>query len=301
MTDYEYQGLTPLVRQIQAGNLDEINALLEDGADPNEACRLSEHTCVTPVYQAVLIQRADIVETLLAHGADCDAASIDVDGRVFPLQITAMRGLCSLAALLLENGASVDTPAKRVSPLLISLAFDFPDMAKMFVEQGADVNLTDDRDGTTPMQWAVFNGHFELVDMMINRGAEIEAVDFEGNTALHIAAHFDLWDFDSDRDLEHNSHLHIWNLLCEISGAMWNANSAGKTPSDIFIAGWRDVIERHISSGAIITAEDIFSTNDEWTQDRLTQAFSKQEAREISSHIESGTEAPAKTNKRVRI
>jgi ankyrin repeat protein len=52
------------------------------------------------------------------------------------------------------------------------------------VEAGAEVNMY----GWSPLSYAAFNGHAEIVEYLLKRGAEIDAKTENGSTALLIAA-----------------------------------------------------------------------------------------------------------------
>lgn len=48
------------------------------------------------------------------------------------------------------------------------------------------VDTKDDRDGRTPLHWAV--DHYEAVELLLDKGADVNAADKELRTALHLAA-----------------------------------------------------------------------------------------------------------------
>ncbi len=54
------------------------------------------------------------------------------------------------------------------------------------IEQGADVNAIDNN-GNTALMWASARGHTETVGFLIDKGADVNAVDNDGDTALKIA------------------------------------------------------------------------------------------------------------------
>ena len=60
--------------------------------------------------------------------------------------------------------------------------------AAALLSSGADVN-TKDRDGTTPLMWAVEKDSLEVVKGLLDNGAEVEAKDNNGQTALMDAAY----------------------------------------------------------------------------------------------------------------
>ena len=60
-------------------------------------------------------------------------------------------------------------------------------MIKFFVDAGSDLETTDDK-GMTPFLWAVRNANQECVEYLVNAGANMQATNNGGQTALHICA-----------------------------------------------------------------------------------------------------------------
>jgi len=58
---------------------------------------------------------------------------------------------------------------------------------KMLLNKGADVNAKD-KDGETALMYAAQKGHTEIVEILLINGADINAKDKDGNTALILAA-----------------------------------------------------------------------------------------------------------------
>ena len=64
-------------------------------------------------------------------------------------------------------------------------------------ENGADVDAKDN-EGRTALFWAASNGRVEVVKVLIENGANVDVKDENGKTALHWAAlygHFDVANF----------------------------------------------------------------------------------------------------------
>lgn len=61
-----------------------------------------------------------------------------------------------------------------------------PDLARVLIANGADVNATD-KFGQTPLHAAVGSGRIDLVELLISRGAAINAKDGNGETPLQRA------------------------------------------------------------------------------------------------------------------
>ena len=54
---------------------------------------------------------------------------------------------------------------------------------------GADIN-SPDIVGWTPLLWAAKAGNLGVAELLLERGALTDHVDIDGNSALHVAAHF---------------------------------------------------------------------------------------------------------------
>lgn len=67
-------------------------------------------------------------------------------------------------------------------------AEDHAPMAELLIRYGADVNARDDRFYHRPLHLAAKMGHLSVAKTLLAHGADIEAGDREGLTALHVAA-----------------------------------------------------------------------------------------------------------------
>jgi len=59
-------------------------------------------------------------------------------------------------------------------------------LVEMLIQKGANVNASNF--GWTPLHWAADGGHKEVVTYLIKNGAEVNAKEMQGNTPLHCAA-----------------------------------------------------------------------------------------------------------------
>jgi uncharacterized protein len=106
-----------------------------------------------------------------------------------PLGLAAFFGRSEAAQLLLARGGEVNTPsrnAQRVNALHAALAGPSPDLARALVAAGADVRATQ-QDGVTPLHEAAHIGRVDLVQLLLEHGADPAARDGKGRTAADFA------------------------------------------------------------------------------------------------------------------
>lgn len=99
-----------------------------------------------------------------------------------------------------------------------------------------DMNEGDDH-GFSPLHWACFAGRTTIVDMLLNRGARINATNMGDDTALHLAAS--------------HGHLDCVSLLLKNKADVNALNEHGNTPLHYACFwGYQDIAEELITYGA---------------------------------------------------
>lgn len=87
---------------------------------------------------------------------------------------------------LLEKGLDVnaikDTPKKETPLHMVKTV----EIAKLLIEKGANFNLTDD-EGNTPLHKKIIEENDKLIELYLGHGADINTQNNDGNTPLHLA------------------------------------------------------------------------------------------------------------------
>ena len=99
MSCTQNEQLPPLHMAAQTGLLVEVKQLIIGGHDVNQR---DEKYGFTPLHQAVFFGHQDIVEYLIAHGADVDAKN---SAGSSPLYLAKGKGHQSIVELLTQHGA----------------------------------------------------------------------------------------------------------------------------------------------------------------------------------------------------
>ncbi|SFV60885.1 Ankyrin [hydrothermal vent metagenome] len=102
----------------------------------------------------------------------------------------ALRAGCSMDTLLLlcQNGADIfDFDNEGVSIFDMAVAHDNKEMVLYLIEQGKDVNETTRRSGFSALMAAACYGRVEIARILLAHGADKNAQDRKGFTAVDFA------------------------------------------------------------------------------------------------------------------
>eukprot|EP00386_Alphamonas_edax_P009289 GDKI01030577.1.p1 GENE.GDKI01030577.1~~GDKI01030577.1.p1 ORF type:complete len:618 (-),score=143.86 GDKI01030577.1:270-2123(-) len=161
---------------------DTCRVLLEHGAYVHAQNTMG----ATALFIAAEHESAELCELLIQHGANVNAVS---KTGATPLFSTARKNRMLTALLLIEKGANVNVQDKKgLTPLQIATVNNFTDLIHVYIEAGADVNAANVCDKHTSLHLAVLTGSTTLAQLLLTRGACIEARDKKGHTPLLLAA-----------------------------------------------------------------------------------------------------------------
>src|SRR5947207_9068830 len=129
---------------IRVDDLETARLLIRAGADAKFADRYG----VTPLYLACSNGNAAMIKLLLDAGADPN--SVDATGQTALMTASSVGDLNSVKVLL-DRGAAVDTRDRtfQQTALMFAVRDNHPDVVRLLVERGADVNAKT-KQGETP-------------------------------------------------------------------------------------------------------------------------------------------------------
>lgn len=172
---------------------DIMRFFLEHGADINEVIQFTDGNVSTVWLNKVAYSQPEDLRLMLSHGARPNDRDSQDNNAL--LKYCAGKPVREGVALLLEYGASalaVNNEGNSALHLIARVAVD-ADAVQLLIEAGADVNLRNAM-GDSP---AHVNARFQLAGderttiCLLDRGADCDALNADGDTALLLAARCD--------------------------------------------------------------------------------------------------------------
>lgn len=135
------------------------------------------------IYIAARNAHLDVIELLLhSHSAHVDE---QVFGGYSALHLAAYHNLPSVAECLVENGANVNiTDNRGCTPLLLACYEGATEIVALLVAHKADTTIGGKRD--KPLHGAIINRHIPIVRMLIEYGVDVNE-KYNGQTPLIMA------------------------------------------------------------------------------------------------------------------
>ena len=177
---------------VKKSDLGGVKRLIADGASVN----IEDYYGASPLHIAANNGHAEIAALLVSAGADIEAGAKGYpDNRVFdatPLIVAAQQGHSKVAEALIYAGADVNAETRDVEGTFSAIqyaAFDgHTEVVRLLVASGVDIETKSGSRLQTPLFLAAMRGHAQTAELLISKGADINSRDFNGATPLHKAA-----------------------------------------------------------------------------------------------------------------
>lgn len=173
-----------LIRAIEAENAAKVEELL--AADVGKELDVRGADGFTPLIAAAKLNMCPVIMPLLEYGAWVDFTDGNLNSTA--LQWAADKGHVDVIELLLAHEADIhvknDTGKDAVS---YAGTFGREQAMIALLERGADPESGGHKDGSRLIHWAAHHGLCDAIQVLIRKGADMQAKITSGANAIHIA------------------------------------------------------------------------------------------------------------------
>lgn len=142
----------------------------------------SEHI-VTPLWCAAVANKLEAVEVLVRLGADVNAVS---DTGSTPVRSSCYMTNIEVVKFLADHGADLEKPNRNGGTCLIN-SVQNAELCRFLIDRGVDVNIAD-TSGNLALHYAIKEGRFETVQLLVERGSNPYMRNEYGDDALQCAS-----------------------------------------------------------------------------------------------------------------
>jgi ankyrin repeat protein len=162
-------GDLPLVKAVKSRDGEAVRALLKQGVDVN----LKQADGATALHWASYLDDLQTTDLLLKAGAKPDAAN---ELGVTPLYLASENGSAPVVSRLLAGGASANAALPSGETALMTAARSGSVAAvRALLVNGARIEAIESTEGQNALMWAVSYQHPEVVQALVEAGADIRA------------------------------------------------------------------------------------------------------------------------------
>lgn len=177
--------------EASSGNLEGVKEELNRGADVN-AQDANGNTALHKIagYSSESTETIEIIGLLIDKGANIEALN---KAGATPLFRAASMNNDKAAAYLLDRGANINVRDKAIKDTVLHAAAnsivkkESAQTVALLLDRGIDINSLTPRESHTPLHWAAKNGNNASVELLISRGANVNARNSAGETPLKLA------------------------------------------------------------------------------------------------------------------
>lgn len=175
------EGMTPLMVAVKSGDLSIVNGLLAYKANPN----LQDGDGWTAAMHAVRLNDANIIRLLAKFKTKFDL--VNHDG-LTALALAAHENKANVLVAMLDAGAKADKVMgqAKYTALMLAAKQGHQQIVQTLLQYGANVNARN-AGGVTALMIAAVGNKDMLVSLLLKSGANPELKDAEGKTALTLA------------------------------------------------------------------------------------------------------------------
>jgi ankyrin repeat protein len=168
--------MNALTQAIENDSVAKLKSLLKEGVDLNapiligEEYDLEEYDEVSPLFYAIRKYASlEMIELMLENGVDLFA--VDGDG-ISALDMAIKFKRTDVIGLCIDKGFDLNTTKRKsgITPVMLAACFSDLDLMEILLEHGGDINAVD-RTGMSPLDYARKLGQKKMQAYLEERGA----------------------------------------------------------------------------------------------------------------------------------
>ena len=176
-------GRTPLSHASSTGATEVVRLLIERCADLDSQ---DDDTNWTPLHWASNMGHVDVAKLLLKHGADVDMESIT---KLTSLDVASLEGKFEVVQTLRAHFSNTKFQDIEDWSMVTAIRKGRSDIVESLLERGGDVNTKlGVLDGLPALHYVSYIGFFEIAQLLLKWGANVDLRVDGGLSALHLAA-----------------------------------------------------------------------------------------------------------------
>lgn len=177
--------MTPLLNAIKGGFSDVASYLVQYGSNPNDVYIDDKSKAHNLLMDAVVASNTNFSLLLIEKGANL--SYVDDEG-VTVITQAAYQGQFEIVEALLAKGANPSIPNKEgINALIAAASEGHKEIVDILLASNkVDINAQD-KDGTNALMAAAVRGHKEVINQLVTKGANVNAQNVDGHTALMFA------------------------------------------------------------------------------------------------------------------
>ena len=184
--------VTTLFRHVVRGHYGEVEKMLQEDSSRVNETEKTKYGFKTLLEAAVIRMNVRMVRILLYYGADPNVLTKDGNTPLHLAMITSERPDCqepaiAIAMLLIRYGADMEiTDDQQETPTMSYVMAGLYELTEILLHHGVNIN-TRDIIGRTALMWAAFHGSEREVALLIQHGADISIKGLDGLNAEQLA------------------------------------------------------------------------------------------------------------------
>jgi ankyrin repeat protein len=169
--------MNELIQAIEHDSIAKLKSLLKEGVDLNrpvligEEYDLEEHDEISPLFYAIRKYASlEMIELMLESGVDL--FGVDRDG-ISALDMAIKFKHMDMICFCIDKGFDLNTTKRKsgITPVMLAACFSDIDLMEILLESGGDINAVD-RTGMSPLDYARKLGQKKMQAYLEERGAK---------------------------------------------------------------------------------------------------------------------------------